>query len=54
MGGAARDISAKQSVLPRCNHLLVQPLRLLFSKTRILDTLQNKRGVGCYTGPETS
>ena len=50
MGDGARDISAGQSALPRCNQLLVQPLRLLPSKARILDTLHNKRDAGCYTG----
>jgi len=49
-GGAARDIPAAPSALPGSNPLLVQHIVPRLSKARILDTLQKKRGAGCYTG----
>jgi hypothetical protein len=50
MGGAARDISAARSALPTCNQLPVQQMFPPRRTARILDTLQRKRGAGCYTG----
>jgi hypothetical protein len=49
-GGTTRDISAARSVPPTCNQALVQQTPPPLSKARILDTLQKKRGAGCYTG----
>ena len=50
MGRALRDISAPRSALPTCNLLLLQQILPLLRTARILDTLQKKRGAGCYTG----
>jgi hypothetical protein len=53
-GGARRDIPAAGSALRASNQLFVQRIVPLLSDARILDTLQKKRGAGCYTGPDNT
>jgi hypothetical protein len=49
-GGAARDIRAEVSAPTRPNPRRAQRILPILSTARILDTLQKKRGAGCYTG----
>ena len=48
-GGAARDIPAGLSTLARPNSRPLQRILPIPAAARILDTLQKKRGAGCYT-----
>jgi hypothetical protein len=50
VGGPPRDIQAVLLALKRANPMLVQQILPILRAARILDTLQEQRGAGSYTG----
>jgi hypothetical protein len=49
-GGRVRDIPAVLLALTRANPVLAQHIVPILHAARIVDTLQEKRGAGSYTG----
>jgi hypothetical protein len=53
-GGLVPDIPAVPLALKRANPMLAQHILPILHAARILDTLQEKRGAGSYTGPHNT
>jgi hypothetical protein len=53
-GGLVRDIPTVLLPLTRANPVLAQHILPILHAARILNTLQEERGAGSYTGPDNT
>ena len=53
-GGLVRDIPTVLLALKRANPVLAEHILPILHAAGILDTLQEKRGAGSYTGPDNT